>query len=576
MTDKLFILGDTSFERMRTRGAYFVDKTAYIRQIYEDGNYVTLITRPRRFGKTLTQSMLKSFFELNYAAPDDRTQAQALFKGLAVEKDTAFCEANLGRWPVLSLSFKDVGGNTFEDALTSLATTLSACVQKYAFLTTSEKLTEFQRSEMTTLRNLPNLPFALQKEKSKAGLAAIIFAFYTVFNRSVIVLLDEYDVPLNKARTGGYYNDMIDVIREMLSRGLKDSDYLEKAVVTGCLRIAKESVFTGLNHFGCHTVSDDSLSDALGITTDEAQKVLADFGLTPYADAVRRHYDGYRFGNREMYCPWDLLCFCRDNAGKTVGEYTNYWTNTSGNDLIKEFVHYADESHLLLLRDLLAGKNVTGRITEDLSFAELNAAHSPENLLSLLYASGYLTSVGKNADGTRELTIPNEEVLSCFMREVADYFSPADPCYQAVGRDLLAALSAGNGANANRILQRFLLRYVSVRDTGSESFYHGMVLGLLGSALKDDLASNRESGDGYPDVSFLNPSDNTAVILEFKKTASSDPAALRASAQDALTQIHERRYALPFTDAGCQTIRLYGIAFSGKTCYTVLEIQKPA
>lgn len=276
MTDKRFVLGDTSFERMRKRGAYFVDKTAYIRQIYEDGNYVTLITRPRRFGKTLTQSMLKSFFALDFAAPDDRTQAQALFKGLAVEKDTAFYEANLGRWPVLSLSFKDMGGNTFENALTSLFSTLSDCVQKYAFLTTSEKLTEFQRSEMSTLRNLPNLPASVKKEKSKAALAAIIFAFYTVFEHSVIVLLDEYVVPLNKARTGGYYTDMIDVIREMLSRGLKDSDYLEKAVVTGCLRIAKESVFTGLNHFGCHTISDDSLSDALGITPNEAQITDAD------------------------------------------------------------------------------------------------------------------------------------------------------------------------------------------------------------------------------------------------------------------------------------------------------------
>lgn len=277
MTDKRFVLGDTSFERMRNRGAYFVDKTAYIRQIYEDGNYVTLITRPRRFGKTLTQSMLKSFFALDFAAPDDRTQAQALFKGLAVEKDTAFYEANLGRWPVLSLSFKDMGGNTFENALTSLFSTLSDCVQKYAFLTTSEKLTEFQRSEMSTLRNLPNLPASVKKEKSKAALAAIIFAFYTVFEHSVIVLLDEYYVvPLNKARTGGYYTDMIDVIREMLSRGLKDSDYLEKAVVTGCLRIAKESVFTGLNHFGCHTISDDSLSDALGITPNEAQITDAD------------------------------------------------------------------------------------------------------------------------------------------------------------------------------------------------------------------------------------------------------------------------------------------------------------
>ena len=575
MTDKLFVLGDTSFERMRKRGAYFVDKTAYIRQIYEDGNYVTLITRPRRFGKTLTQSMLKSFFALDFAAPDDRTQAQALFKGLAVEKDTAFYEANLGRWPVLSLSFKDVGGNTFEDALTSLSTTLSDCVQKYAFLSTSEKLTEFQRSEMTTLQNLPNLPTSVKKEKSKAALAAIIFAFYTVFEHSVIVLLDEYDVPLNKARTGGYYTDMIDVIREMLSRGLKDSDYLEKAVVTGGLRIAKESVFTGLNHFGCHTISDDSLSDALGLTADEPKKVLADFGLSQYADAVRQHYDGYRFGNREMYSPWNLLCFCRDNTGKDVTEFTHYWVNTSSNDLIKEFVHYTDEPHLLLLRDLLAGKTVTGRITEDLSFAELNAAHSPENLLSLLYASGYLTSLRKNADGSRELTIPNEEVRSCFMREIADYFNPNDSYYQAVGRDLLTALSTGNGANANRILQRFLLRYVSVRDTGSESFYHGMVPSLLGAALDDDLASNHEAGDGYPDVSFLNPADNTAVILEFQQAASSDTATLRASAQDALSQIHERRYALPFTDAGCRTIRLYGIAFSGKTCYIVQEIQKP-
>ncbi len=567
---KLLLVGASSFAKLRKRGAYYVDKTSFIPEILCDGNDVSLITRPRRFGKTLMQRTLQSFFELNYANPDDRSEAESLFKGLAIADNRTFCDAHMGRYPVVFLSFKEICSNTFEDAVSALSSLMADTVDTFNQLLTHPKLSEKLRSDLKKCTELKE--FSTQKQKTflTDSLKILVQALSEAYGRSVIVLIDEYDVPLNYARTNGYYADLLPLIRVMLSNALKDdNDYVFKTVVTGCLRIAKESVFTGLNHFGCHPLSGSSLSAAVGFTPAEAEQVLADFSLSQYGDDVRRHYDGYRFGTQEIYCPWDLMCFCRDAAGQENVAFQNYWIHTSSNDLITEFLRYADETHLEALRDLLKGKTVASPITEDLSFKEIDASHSAVQMLSLLYCTGYLTSSGTDSNGKFKLRIPNNEVRDCFKRQIAIYFSDQSDDYVNVGRLLAKALSDGNGALANDLLQDFLIRSISVRDTGAESFYHGTVLGLLGSALRRNLKSNAEAGDGYSDIQFMDYASNTAVILELKKTESL--ASLESTAAQALHQIHDRRYYAEYINAGVAKVQIYGMAFCGKHCTCTRE-----
>ncbi len=568
----VLLVGESSFANLREQGAYYVDKTAFIPAILNDGNVVSLITRPRRFGKTLLQSTLQSFFEINYRDFEDREAKAALFDGLKVASDKAFCEANLGRWPVLFVSFKEANGDTFEEAVAALARIVSETAQEYAFLADSERLLAIRRQAVEQLMGLQNADFMQKQDRLANSLKMLVQALYSFCNKKVIVLIDEYDVPLHRARVGGYYEKMMLLLREMLGGALKDNKYLRKGVVTGCLRISKESVFTGLNNFGCHTISDNTMAEAIGFTSAEAARILADFGLSAEVAAVKRHYDGYRFGEKEIYCPWDLLSFCRDAQGTGEKKFKNYWIHTSSNDLIEEFLHYADESHLVLLRKLLAGQTVEAKIVEDLSFAELNASHSSQQLLSLLYCTGYLTAVESNDGGMKRLRVPNEEVRDCFERQVATYFSADGGDYRNAGRSLMQKLVDGEGILAQGVLQKFLTKCISVRDASAEGFYHGLVLGLLGVGDSAVLESNRESGDGYSDIRLVD-STGVAVILEIKRT--DDVKSLPEAAARAMAQIHARRYGVHFATTGARMIRLYGVAFSGKHCLVVQESYLP-
>ncbi len=572
MTDRMLLVGDSSFESLRKLGGYYVDKTAFIKPLFDDGNLVSLVTRPRRFGKTLMQRTLQAFFEER--SPQEHEVQAALFSGLAVSEDKAFFETHFGRWPVLFVSFKEFNGITFDRGIESLARIVSEVAQMLASLREDPKLPDFLREAVRRLIDLQNVPLQAQQKRLPNSLKTLVTALSEAAGgRQVIVLIDEYDVPLNRARTQGYYADLLPVMREMLEGALKDNCRLRKGIVTGCLRIAKESVFTGLNHFGCHTVSDNALAEAIGFTPREAAQVLADFGLSEHAEAVRRHYDGYRFGDQEIYCPWDLMSFCRDAAGASDVEYRNYWIHTSGNDLMTEFLHYADESHLVKLRELLAGGTVEARLEEELSFAEIDASHDADHLMSLLYCTGYLTKVGRLADGSACLKIPNEEVRASFERQTAIYFSDKGRDYVNVGRDLARYLKDGNGPGANEVLQEFLARCASVRDFTSENSYHMLMLGLLGGALRRSLDSNRESGDGYSDIRFLDAETNTAVILELKRAETEKT--LTTAARAAIEQIHERRYYADYELSGVKKMLLYGMAFCGKRCFTVMEVRQP-
>lgn len=564
MSDKAIYMGESDFQTMVESKAYVFDKTKWIERILKDDNAVSLITRPRRFGKTFTQTMLRAFLEMDYECPESQARARRLFEGMEILQQEAFCEENLGRWPVIFLSLKDVDGDTFEKAVLSLASVVTRYTRHFRFLLSSEKLAPDLKADVEEVLQAKRLPALMQYEAIVNALATLTDALKSVCDRPVIVLIDEYDVPLNRARCHGYYEAMQVLIRNMLSRGLKDSLSVKKAVVTGCLRVAKESIFTDLNNFGCHSISDLYLGGALGFTAAEAEKILSDFGLTACREEARAHYDGFRFGNEEIYCPWDLLNFCRDAVLTGVPQYKDYWANSSANAIIDEFIEFADETHLAYLKRLLAGETIEAPVTEQLSFFEMEASHSIGALMSLLYAAGYVTSVGRGDNGGMLLRIPNGEVMNCFRTKALDWLERSGR--GAVGAAIARAFEAGDFYGAQTLLQSFLDKCASVRDGGNEAFYQGAVLGLLGGARSERVTSNRESGNGYYDIQYADSLRGVGVILEIKRTASAEEATLDEACRKALQQIVDKRYYARFLGTNVQTLNLCGVAFCGKVC----------
>ena len=575
MNKRRILTGESDFRTMIRSGAYVFDKTKWIRRIFEDGNAVTLITRPRRFGKTFTQTMLRAFFEMNYANPLDVSSTLELFSGMEVLQDKAFCDKHMARWPVVYLSLKDVEGLTFDDALDALAAICVNYFERYEFLLESDRLSSSTKKRLENLFQMDSLPRDECKKAINNSLYLLTSALHSHFDRPCMVLLDEYDVPLLRARAHGYYDQMQVVIRAMLGRGLKDNhSNAVKTVVTGCLRIVKESIFTDINNFECHPMSDVAFGGVLGFTQEEAHKILVDFGLEAYEAKAKAYYDGYRFGDEEIYCPWDLLNFCDDAVSTGAPVYGNYWINTSANAIIEEFIEYADAAQLNLLKRLLAGESIEASIKEELSFAELDAKHSTETLLTLLYTAGYVTSLGTTVAGENILRVPNEEVRECFERRLIQWFSKGGKGYESVGRKLMVALEKGDFFGAQSIMRSYLNKCASVRDGASEAFYHGTVLGLLGGVQPDDVTSNREAGDGYFDIVNADAERGIGVVIELKRTESDDEAALKAVCRQGIQQIYDRRYYVSFLETNIHTVHLVGVAFSGKTCCVAGETRK--
>lgn len=560
-------IGLSSFEDLMTRGQYFVDKSRFIPEILGAAN-VLLITRPRRFGKTLLLSMLESFLALDPKHPEDLSKPQGLFAGLDVLSDLEFCRANMGRWPVLRLTLKDVEGASYEDCVKHLGRAVCDAAVPYEFLLDSPTLSGRVRMKLEALLSAGIRPSAADEDVFADGLVTLEEALHAYFGRKVVLLIDEYDVPLQKARINGHYDESILLLKRFFSRGIKDSPHLSKAVLTGCLRLVKESVFTGMNNFKSFGITQTRLSGAAGFTEAETRGVLSDFGLEHRLDVVRDNYDGYRFGETHIFCPWDVMNYC-DDAAKGEKFPGNYWINTSSNDLIVEFVEYADEQHLDDLRRLMAGEEIAAQVDDAMSFADLAHLHSAEQLLSLLYNTGYLTRIGTLPDGRSVLRIPNKEILACFKDRIASFFTRANAGYVEACTRLFDAFVNAEGFAAQRILRQYLLRFASIRDAGPEAFYHGLLLGMLASAVTvangRDLVSNRESGDGYFDIALVDVPKKTGVILEIKKAKSSDDAELAKSCAAALEQIHRRSYAEEF-GGGLKVMRRFGIAFCGKHC----------
>ena len=555
---KMLPIGVEDFDQLINENYYYVDKTGLIAELLRSRAKVTLFTRPRRFGKSLNMSMLKCFFEIG--------GDPALFDGLAISKETELRGKYMGKFPVISVSLKDVEGSDFQSACRLAAIRLSAEASRFDFLYTSPKLSEDERSLYASL---------VKRDMSKETICSSLWDLSRLlarhYGQKVILLIDEYDVPLQKAFYGGYYDEMVQLIRSMFSQALKTNHSLQFAVLTGCLRISKESIFTGMNNMKVLTITDPRFDKAFGFTDDEVRDMLEYYGLSDCYGAVKEWYDGYCFGDADMYCPWDVINYIDLLRTAPKAQPENYWANSSGNDVIRTFVQKMDMSVAMdELEDLVAGEAVMKEIRQELTYREMY--DSVENVWSLLYMTGYLTKRG-GADGKKlPLAIPNMEIRDIFTTQIMDLFRERVKQDGAMVREFCGALLAGDAGKAEGLLEEYLAMTVSIRDTFArrnlkENFYHGILLGIL--SYKGDwyVTSNYETGDGYGDILIKPKEGSPGIIMEVKYAHGGD---LEKSAQQALVQIEARRYDAALRERGIKRVLKYGIACRRKECRIVL------
>ena len=557
-------IGIDGFEKIRTNDFYYVDKTLFIKELLQNWGEVNLFTRPRRFGKTLNMSMLKNFFE---AGSDP-----ALFDGLKIAQEKELCEKYMGKFPVISISLKSVDGLDFQTALTALKTVIGDEAGRFPFLSSSDKLTEDEResyAQLTEVGSSQGGIYTMTDKVAAASLKTLSKLLSKHYGQKVILLIDEYDVPLDKAFQAGYYNEMISLIRNLLGNALKTNDSLYFSVLTGCLRISKESIFTGLNNLKVHTISDLRYDEYFGFTNADVDEILKFYGLTSYKDVIRDWYDGYRFGNTDVYCPWDVINSCDELLADPHAEPENYWANTSGNDLIRRLLKKANQSTKNDVEQLINGGTVTKPIRQELTYREVE--DSIDNIWSVLYSTGYLTCRRRVPGKKMELALPNREVRALFIDLVKDWFEETTQADSARINRFCAAFPKGDAAAIQDMLNDYLWDSISVRDTAvrrnmKENFYHGMLLGLLRSQDSWLVKSNAETGEGYSDISIQTP-DRVGMIIELKYA---DDGNLEAACREALSQIEEKKYAEGLKRRGTKKIIKYGIAFCEKECMVVM------
>ena len=567
-------IGIDGFEKLRTNDFYYADKTLFIKELLQNWGKVNLFTRPRRFGKTLNMSMLKSFFEIG--------SDPALFDGLKIAQEKEWCEEYMGKFPVISISLKSVDGLDFKTALAALKTVIGNEAIRFQFLKESEKLSAEEKEAYARLIKVGSGEdgiYAMTDKVAAAGLQMLSQLLARHYGRKVILLIDEYDVPLDKAFQGGYYDEMVSLIRNLFGNALKTNDSLYFAVLTGCMRISKESIFTGLNNLKVHTISDVRYDEYFGFTNLEVDALLEFYGLSSYKSLIRDWYDGYRFGNMDVYCPWDVINYCDELLAAPSTPPKNYWANTSGNSLILRLLEKADQTAKDEVEELLNGGKITKRVSQELTYRDVE--DSAENVWSVLYAAGYLT--GKHVNQADAdifcLWIPNGELRKLFYELVQDWFRGATRADAARINRFCAAFPAGDPATIQEMLSDYLWDSISVRDTavrtnmkenfhpeGVPSVYHGMMLGLLRSQGGWLVKSNAETGEGYSDISIQTP-DRTGIVIELKYA---DDGNLEAACAEALKQIEEKKYAQGLKRRGTKKIIKYGIAFCEKECMVVM------
>ena len=561
MTEALKLpVGIENFAEIRREGFYYVDKTRLIEQLLNQWGKVNLFTRPRRFGKTLNMSMLRYFFEIG--------TDQTLFDGLTIYQNKAICDEYLGRFPVISLTLKNVDGLSYDEAKYCLAETVAKEARRLSFLADSECLSDNDKERYKALINLPNadgkyLPSSLQV------LSELLYKHY---ERKVIILVDEYDVPLDKAFQHGYYHEMVSLIRGFLGQALKTNDALHFAVLTGCLRVSKESIFTGLNNFKTLSITDARFDEQFGFTVDEVSELLNTYNLESHMGEVRQWYDGYRFGDADVYCPWDVINHVDRLRAEPDAEPQSYWINTSGNDLVKRFIDKSDKTTKDEIERLVAGEAIEKRVRLELTYDEIDK--SIDNLWSVLFTTGYLTQQGKAERGVYKLKIPNEEVREVFKYQIQEWFNQSVSHDTTILQDFWKAFEVGNAQDIETRLTHILSRTISVLDPkgteeAKERYYHAFLAGLLFGNGAWIVHSNVEAGEGFADIIIEQDDPDSGIIIELK--VASSLTALDAKCDEAIAQIHNRRYDEYLRNEGRNDIWAYGIAFYKKRCKAIVE-----
>lgn len=544
-------IGIENFEKLRSEDFYYIDKTGLIRELLQDWGEVNLFTRPRRFGKSLNMSMLQHFFSMS--------GEKSFFDGLEISKETALCRDYMGKYPVVSVSLKGIDARTYETAFQMAVQMIMDTAAASYFLLASEKLNEYDKAEYRKL-----LDDHMNEAVLGNSLRQLSGMLEKHYGTKVILLIDEYDVPLAKAFANGYYDQMISLIRSLLGQALKTNSSLKFAVLTGCLRISKESIFTGLNNLRVLSAADTEFDEYFGFTDQEVREMLEYYECSENFDAVKMWYDGYQFGNAEVYCPWDVICYLAKIRVDKTAQPQNYWINTSSNDVVKRFIQEsANAATKREIERLLAGEAITKEIRQELTYPEMY--DTIDHIWSVLFTTGYLTSRGK-AEGRRmKLVIPNLEIRDVFETQIMEFFKENVREDGGTLNRFCDALQQADAENVEKIFTEYLRRTISIRDT--ENFYHGVLIGILGARERWGITSNREMGEGYADILVEPDTEDMGIVIEVKYAHDGD---LTAACQKALKQIEYTGYEDDLADDGIETILKYGIACYKKRCKVML------
>lgn len=557
LMQKKLPIGIENFEDMIKENYYYVDKTGLLKQLLNEHGLVNLFTRPRRFGKSLNMSMLKYFFEIG--------NDQAIFEGLEISKDKELCDQYQGKFPVISVSLKGAKAGNYEDAKKLMKYIMAAESRRLYDRMSEDKLNEKQKEQMKSL-----MSDNMKDTELMTALWILSSILKEYYGKKVIILIDEYDVPLDKAFENNYYNEMIILLRNMLKQSLKTNDNLYMAVLTGCLRIARESIFTGLNNFNIFSITDQYFDEYFGFTDKEVKEILQYYKVPEAFEQTKKWYDGYRFGNTDIYCPWDVINHCRALKVEPDATPQPYWINTSGNYIVKRFIEKANQQTRREIEQLIEGKAIQKEIRLELTYNELDS--TIENLWSVLFATGYLTQQGKPQGRTYSLIIPNESIRQIFIEQIQEWFKETTRKDENRLKDFCKAFEEGNAEAIEEQFNNYLMKTISIRDTFTtkkENFYHGVLLGLLSYDPDWYITSNQESGDGYSDIMIEAEQARIGIIIEVKYAE--NIKTLDKACQKALKQIKEKNYDQKLEEEGYETILNYGIACYKKRCKVLVD-----
>lgn len=557
LMQKKLPIGIENFEDMIKENYYYVDKTGLLKQLLNEHGLVNLFTRPRRFGKSLNMSMLKYFFEIG--------NDQAIFEGLEISKDKELCDQYQGKFPVISVSLKGAKAGNYEDAKAMMKYIMAAESRRLYDRMSGDKLSEKQKEQMKSL-----MSDNMKDTELMTALWILSSILKEYYGKKVIILIDEYDVPLDKAFENNYYNEMIILLRNMLEQSLKTNDNLYMAVLTGCLRIARESIFTGLNNFNIFSITDQYFDEYFGFTDKEVKEILQYYKVPEAFEQTKKWYDGYRFGSTDIYCPWDVINHCRALKVEPDATPQPYWINTSGNYIVKRFIEKANQQTRREIEQLIEGKAIQKEIRLELTYNELDS--TIENLWSVLFATGYLTQQGKPQGRTYSLIIPNESIRQIFIEQIQEWFKETTRKDENRLKDFCKAFEEGNAEAIEEQFNNYLMKTISIRDTFTtkkENFYHGVLLGLLSYDPDWYITSNQESGDGYSDIMIEAEQARIGIIIEVKYAE--NIKTLDKACQKALKQIKEKNYDQKLEEEGYETILNYGIACYKKRCKVLVD-----